>query len=502
MQIRPREGLEIDGFTLGPCLYRGGFATIWDVTHPDHALAMVMKVPTILDGHDAPTIVGFEVEQMILPRLTGLHVPRVIAVGDFAVMPYLVTERIAGGSLLALFRTAPRPVDEVVEVSVAMARAVHDLHRQHVVHLDLKPDNFLRRPTGEMVCIDFGLSRHDELPDLLAEEFHIPMGTFPYIAPEQYLRQRDDLRSDIFALGAMAYELATGRKPFGEPERLRQVRARLWRDPEPPRGRVPALPDWLQEVILRALEVDPGARYQSAAQMLFDLQHPAQVVLTDRARKMARDSFGTVFRRWRRMRRLRGFAARPSMVAQIERAPILMVAVDLSPEMEGLAGRLLQSVQRMLVIQPDARVACVNVIKTQRIGLDQALDDAGNHIHVSRLVALRAWAAGLDLAEGRVTCSILENPEPGAAIIDFATQNHVDHILMGARGASTARRYLGSVSSQVVAQAPCSVTVIRLPQGTLPEPPGPGGQPLTLPAGPGQIQAGRPADNPAPRTGR
>jgi len=469
MQIRPHEGLKIDGFTLGTCLYRGGFATIWDVTHPDHALPMVMKVPTILDGYDAPTIVGFEVEQMILPRLTGLHVPRVIAVGDFAVMPYLVTERIAGDSLLALFRTAPRPVDEVVEVAAAMVRAVHDLHRQHVVHLDLKPANFLRRPAGDMVCIDFGLSRHDELPDLLAEEFQIPMGTFPYIAPEQFLRQRDDLRSDLFALGAMTYELATGRKPFGEPERLRQVRPRLWRDPGPPRALNADIPEWLQEVILRALEVDPAARYQSAAQMLFDLQHPAQVVLTDRARKLARDSFATVFRRWRRMRRVRGFAAPPSLMAQIEKAPILMVAVDLSPEMEGLAARLLQAVQRMLVIQPDARVTCVNVIKTHRIGLDQAMDDAGNNIHVSRLVALKAWAAGLALEEGRVTYSILENTEPGSAIIDYATHNHVDHILMGARGASTARRYLGSVSSQVVAQAPCSVTVIRLPQAAAPQ---------------------------------
>ena len=464
MQIRPHEGLAIDGFTLGSCLYRGGFATIWDVAHPEHALPMVMKVPTILDGYDAPTIVGFEVEQMILPRLTGAHVPKVIAVGDFSVMPYLVTERIAGESLLALFRTAPRPVDEVVEVAAAMVRAVHDLHRQHVVHLDLKPANFLRRPTGEMVCIDFGLSRHDELPDLLAEEFQIPMGTFPYIAPEQYLRQRDDLRSDIFALGAMVYELATGTKPFGEPERLKQVRSRLWRDPVPPHALNADIPEWLQEVILRALEVDPALRYQSAAQMLFDLQHPAQVVLTDRARKLARDSFGTVFRRWRRMRRVRGFAAPPSLMAQIDKAPILMVAVDLAPEMEGLAARLLQSVQRMLVIQPDARVACVNVIKTHRIGLDQALDDAGNNIHVVRLVALKAWAAGLGLEEGRVTYSILENTEPGSAIIDYATHNHVDHILMGARGASTARRYLGSVSSQVVAQAPCSVTVIRLPQ--------------------------------------
>jgi non-specific serine/threonine protein kinase/protein-serine/threonine kinase len=467
MQIRPREGLEIDGFTLGECLNKGGFATIWTVTHPNHPQAMVMKVPTILDGYDAPTIVGFEVEQMILPRLSGPHVPAVVAVGDFSVMPYLVTERIPGKSLLEVSKAAPRLIPDVIELGASMLRAVHELHRQHVVHLDLKPENFLRRPTGEMVCIDYGLSRHDQLPDLLAEEFQIPMGTFPYIAPEQYLRQRDDLRSDVYAMGAILYELATGRKPFGEPERLKQVRKRLWQDPVPPRALNAEVPEWLQEVILRAMEVDPAKRYQSAAQMLFDLQHPAQVVLTDRARKTARDSFGTVFRRWRKMRRVRGFAAPPSLQSQIEKAPILMVAVDLSPEMELLAGRLLQAVQRMLVIQPDARVACINVIKTNRIGLNMALDDTGDHIHVSRLVALKAWAAALDLPEGRLTFTILENPEPGSAIIEYAQNNHVDHILMGARGHSTTRRYLGSVSSQVVAQAPCSVTVIRLPQSNV-----------------------------------
>ena len=91
--------MEIDGFTLGEKLHTGGFATIWAVTHPDQQLPMVMKVPTILDGYDGPTIVGFEVEQMIMPRLSGPHVPKVIAIGGFDVMPYIVTERIDGGSL-------------------------------------------------------------------------------------------------------------------------------------------------------------------------------------------------------------------------------------------------------------------------------------------------------------------------------------------------------------------------------------------------------------------
>jgi non-specific serine/threonine protein kinase/protein-serine/threonine kinase len=464
MQQRPRSGLEIDGFTIGEKLHTGGFATIWEVTHPNHQLAMVMKVPTILDGYDGPTIVGFEVEQMIMPRLSGPHVPKVIATGGFDVMPYIVTERIDGDSFLEVFDRAPLAMSDVVEIGARMVHAVADLHRQHAIHLDLKPANFLQRPSGEMVLIDFGLSRHDQLPDLLAEEFTIPMGTFPYIAPEQYLRCRDDPRSDIFALGAMLYALATGRNPWGTPESLRGVRKRLWRDPEPPRAIRPEIPEWLQEIILRALVVDPMRRYQSAAQLAFDLGHPQQVTLTDRALKLKRDGWVQVFDRWRVMRKIRRFTAPVSMAAQLAAVPVIVVAVDLSPEGERLAQVLRQAVKRMLLIEPDARIACVNIIRTARIGIDQGTDDQGNNLHVLRLVQLKGWAEGIDLPDHRLTYTVLEGPDPGQAIIDYATANHVDHILMGARGHSTARRYLGSVSAQVVAEAHCSVTVIRVPE--------------------------------------
>ena len=466
MAVRAQTGLEIDGFTLGERLHKGGFATIWDVTHKDHALPMVMKIPSITDGYDAPTIVGFEIEQMIMPRLSGPHVPKVIAIGDFSVMPYIVTEKIDGHSLVSIFKDAPRPLDEIVDLMSRMARAVRDLHKQHVIHLDLKPDNFLKREDGHLVAIDFGLSRHDQLPDLLAEEFEIPMGTYPYIAPEQYLKQRDDLRSDLYALGAMAYELATGRAPFGKPERLSGVRRRLWQRPVPPRVLNPDIPEWLQEIILRALEVDPKDRYQSAAQMLFDLTHSDQVPITERGKRIKVDSAMKNFKRWWRSRSIAEIPTPPLMTAQIDKAPVVMAAVDLSPEMEAIADRLLNSVRRMLIIEPDARVACVNVIKTKRIGLDSVVDADGNHIHVARLVALRTWAARLDLPEERVTCTVLENTDPGSAIIDYARHNQVDHILMGARGHSTTRRYLGSVSSHVVSEAPCSVSVIRIPDWT------------------------------------
>jgi non-specific serine/threonine protein kinase/protein-serine/threonine kinase len=388
----------------------------------------------------------------------------VIGLGGFDVMPYIVTEMIDGGSFLPVFQQAPLPLSDVIEIAARMVAAVADLHRQHVIHLDLKPENFLQRKTGEMVMVDFGLSRHDQLPDLLAEEFTIPMGTYPYIAPEQYLRCRDDPRSDLFALGAMLYALATGRNPWGTPETLRGVRKRLWRDPEPPRGIRPEIPEWLQEIILRALSVDPMRRYQTAAQIAFDLSHPYQVALTQRAHKLKRDGWMQVFDRWRVMRKIRRFTVPASVAEHIASIPIIVAAVDLTPEGEKLADVLRRAVKRMLLIEPDARIACVNVIKTARIGIDQGTDDQGNNLHVARLVQLRHWAEGIDLPDHRLTYSVLEGSDLGQTILDYATANHVDHIMMGARGHSTTRRYLGSVSAQVVAEAHCSVTVIRLPE--------------------------------------
>ena len=85
------------------------------------------------------------------------------------------------------------------------------------------------------MLIDYGLSHHNQLPDLLQEEFRIPYGTAPYMAPERLLGVRDDPRSDLFSLGVLLYFFTTGVRPFGESETLRGMRRRLWRDPYPPR---------------------------------------------------------------------------------------------------------------------------------------------------------------------------------------------------------------------------------------------------------------------------
>ncbi|NDA46422.1 MAG: serine/threonine protein kinase, partial [Alphaproteobacteria bacterium] len=328
-------GSTIDGFLIGEKLHVGGMASLWSVTRPDIESPIVMKVPTIMDGEDAEVIVGFEMEMMILPRLSGPHVPRVYAVGDYASQPYIVMEYIDGQSLFHLLEQSPLPPDQVITLATKIAHALRDLHRQNVIHFDLKPSNIMQRANGDITFIDFGLSRHLQLPDLLEEEFHIPMGTGPYISPEQVLQNRSDNRSDLFSLGVILYHLATGQRPFGFPQSTNGLRRRLWRDPIPPRQHQRDIPVWFQEVILRCLEPDPDQRYPTAAQLAFDLQNPSEVKITQRGEKIETDGFFSVLKRRMGFAATMGAPRQPDQSAWLN-APIVVVAIDLSDDSDAL----------------------------------------------------------------------------------------------------------------------------------------------------------------------
>jgi nucleotide-binding universal stress UspA family protein len=465
-------GQVIDGFLIEERLIQGGMATLWRVRReppaPDDDLPLIMKTPRIKGGEDPAAVVGFEVEQMILPTLTGPHVPRFVANGDFTQRPYLVMERIAGDSLRPRLDAAPLPIAEVADVGARVAHALHELHRQGLVHLDVKPSNVMQRPDGTMVLIDFGLSRHDGLPDLLEEEFRLPLGTGPYISPEQVLHKRDDPRSDLFALGVMLYHFTTGQRPFGQPDTMRGLRRRLYEDPVPPRRLRPDCPPWLQEIILQCLEVQPERRFQSGAQLALALRHPDQLPLTERAERSTTAGF------WLRLRRrldatsVQAGERRTELgaVSQLMKSPIVMVAVDVEHSGSGLLERLRETVRRIVLTEPGARLACVAVMRSNRIAMDERVDAKGESLHVKQLVALRHWARPLlqtlALDEAQLTFHVLAAPDVAGAIVDFAARTNVDHIVMGARAASVLRRYLGSVSSRVVAEAECTVTVVRV----------------------------------------
>ena len=477
-------GQVVDGFRLDALAHRGGMATLWQVSRVasvDVSLPLLMKVPRLRGGEDAAAIVGFEVEQMIMPALTGPHVPKYIARGDFTRLPYIVMERIEGSSLRERFDQAPLPVDDVARLGAKVATALHDLHRQRVVHLDVKPSNIMLRrcadgSEGDAVLIDFGLSRHDLFPDLLEEEFELPMGTSPYMSPEQVRYVRNDSRSDLFSTGVMLYHLVTGRRPFGSPSSVRGLRRRLYSEPAAPRALRPDCPPWLQEVILHCLEVRPERRYQTAGQLAFDLQHPEQVALTERASRSGSGSAARTVRRW--FDSLHDSAVPEGGAgAQSTRSPIVLVAIDVAGADPALLDAARSTALRLLKTEPGARLACLTVMKINRVAMDDLVDADGASRHLKLLIALRHWARPLLQALGapasgdsaaaaaRVTFHVLEAVEPAAAIVEYARRNQIDHIVMGARSSGRFRRHLGSVSARVVAESDCTVTVVRTASG-------------------------------------
>jgi eukaryotic-like serine/threonine-protein kinase len=460
---RLEEGMVLEGFRLEKLLHRGGMANLWTVSHPDHRdTPLLMKVPKLADGEDPAAIVSFEMEQMILPRLTGPHVPRTIAVGDFGVQPFIVMEALEGDTLLPLLARLPLPPQEVADIGAKVATALDSLHRQHVIHLDLKPSNVMIRPTGEAVMIDYGLSHHTRLPDLMAEQFRLPYGTAPYMAPEQVMGVRTYRRSDVFALGVLMYFFATAVRPFGDPQSLKGLKQRLWRDPVPPRRWRPDIPPWLQEVILRCLEPDPDRRYPTAAQVAFDLFHPDQITLSARAHKLKQDS---LIAAWRRRLDPATYAPAQKLASQSQLAtsPIVAVLVDLDRKDALLAESMRNALVAVTRLSPGVRVALVNVMGGGKGGFDAPAPagSAPTSRHVARLAALRRWAAPLGLMDEQVTVHVLEEGNVSEALLNYVRVNHVDQVIMGARSYSNAPPVLGTVSGHVAAQAPCTVIVVR-----------------------------------------
>src|SRR5437016_8874928 len=126
---RIEPGTVIDGFVIGEQVHSGGMATLWSVTHPDIPAPLLMKIPRVSEGEDAAAIVSFEMEQMILPRLSGPHVPQCFGTGDFARQAYVVMERIPGQTLYNRLGELPLPYEEARLIVGRIADALADLHR-------------------------------------------------------------------------------------------------------------------------------------------------------------------------------------------------------------------------------------------------------------------------------------------------------------------------------------------------------------------------------------
>ena len=184
MMAPPEPGTEIDGFVLGELIHVGTMAWIYRLVGLDGLLPLVMKIPRLGAGEPAINVVSFEVCRQVLGALEqGPQNPTLVAYGDVETTPYLVMEYIEGERLIDWTAKAPLAAHDVARIGSAFAVALHRIHRQDVLHLDLKSGNVLFRKNGEAALIDFGLSAHRQHPDLLAEEFRYPVGNWEYMSP-------------------------------------------------------------------------------------------------------------------------------------------------------------------------------------------------------------------------------------------------------------------------------------------------------------------------------
>ena len=461
-------GTEIDGFLVEDCIHAGGMAHIYSVRYAQAlrpatapGFPMVMKIPRMTAGDGAENIVSFEMELQILPTLHGPHVPRFVAAGDLIRLPYLVMEHMAGHTLQHwLDQTCAQPITTIAQLGAAMAHAAHSLHQQNCCHLDLKPGNVLIQDSGNAVLLDFGLSSHAHYPDLLAEEMRKAVGSPAWISPEQIVGVRGDLRSDIFAIGVMLYELTTRELPFGSPATDGGMRQRMWMAPTPPRALRADVPDWLQEIILRCLEPEAAQRYATAAELAFDLANPEQVPITQRGMRLRGISFFGKMRRWVKAAGME-YHPSPLPAQQITEVPILMVAVPHKDVSDATLYSLRQAVARSLSTRPGARLAVVTVISPSA---SSATDSSRSEtqLHRMHLARLKQWAQGLEVGGHGVSYHVLEASDVAQAIVRYAQGNNVGLLILGAATHGLQmQRLISTVPMRVARDAPCTVILVK-----------------------------------------
>jgi serine/threonine-protein kinase len=246
--------------------------------HLGREVAVKLLPPDALQDENARS--RFRREAQILCKLNH---PNIATVFDFERqdgVDFLVMEYIAGLTLSDRLAAGPLPEKDVLRLGLQLAEGIAAAHELGIIHRDLKPDNLRVTPDDRLKILDFGLARAaGSVVEDTASETSIQTtrveGTLRYMAPEQLRGHAVDARTDIYAVGSILYEIATGQVPFDEKLTTALVESILHRSPRPPRQLNSAISIRLEEVILKCLEKDPSDRYQSAKELAVDLRRLA-----------------------------------------------------------------------------------------------------------------------------------------------------------------------------------------------------------------------------------
>ena len=281
--MSPLEAGELlDHYHLDDVVARSGMATIFRATDQRTGRQVAIKVPHPEVESDPALFDRFRREEEIGRRLDHPGVMKVFPKED-SDQVYMVMEWVDGKLLRQLLQQERKlPLEQTVSILLQMCDVLEYVHKHDVVHRDLKPENVMIDDRGRIKLIDFGIAASAGARRLTFANFSKTMGTPDYISPEQVKGKRGDVRSDIYALGVMLYEMSTGALPFSGPNPFAVMNSRLLNSPVPPRELNPEVSPQLQEIIYRALEREPKNRYASVRELAWDLQHQEMVGVADR----------------------------------------------------------------------------------------------------------------------------------------------------------------------------------------------------------------------------
>ncbi len=285
----PEVGDSLDIFILRSKLHDGALTTLFLAEDQLTCEEVVLKIPCG-DILNQPIILYHYQNEERISRLLD-HPGIVRFIHRQRSRQYIIMEKLSGQDLRSrMGRNRIIELHDALPLMTSLCEVVGYLHKQSIVHLDLKPENIIYLESSKIKLIDFGLASCRTLPDLLAIDLQNPQGTPWYIAPEQLLGERFDPRCDIYSMGMLFYEMLTGQLPWPRSSKVQIARRRLRHDPAPPRYFNPDIPPQIQAIILRAISRHAEERYPSIEKMQYDLKCWQQLPITTKGRIVKRPS--------------------------------------------------------------------------------------------------------------------------------------------------------------------------------------------------------------------
>jgi len=351
----------IPGYELLGELGRGGMGVVYRARQVRLNRAVALKMILAGPHAGAEAAARFRAEAEAVAKLQHPNIVQIFHIDEHAGRAYFEMEYVAGGSLADGLDGTPRPPREAARLIETLARAMAEAHRQEIVHRDLKPGNILLTPEGVPKVADFGLVKLLNVDSGLTRTDSV-LGSPSYMAPEQAEGKTHDIgpAADIYALGAILYELLTGRPPFRGATVLETLQQVKTAEPVPPSRLVPGLPRDAETVALKCLQKDPAKRYESATALAEDLRR------YQAGEPIVARPVGSPERAWRWCQR------NPVLAAMAAAVVTLLVAVALGATLSALRFRAMtQELEVNLyfsdITLADRELSADNVGRAQRL---------------------------------------------------------------------------------------------------------------------------------------